>query len=415
MKLLFRILGLGLLLPATLLGQSTSDTWRGDSLTSKAISNKLLLQGSIEAAPLVGLGLLQSLQNEEVRQLRYGYFPNFRHHFDDYLQFAPLVAQVGMRLGGLEGASQSNLQAFTADALASASMMAITSAIKYTARVRRPDGSTRNSFPSGHTAMAFTAATLLAQEYGQRYPWVAVAGYSTASLVGLGRLLNNRHWIGDVVTGAGLGILSGHLGYWMADRIFGGSHRRPTEAQSFSPTSSQLFLPITISTTREVGDEAWSQRRRRIGLGLHYTPQAWPVYLKGEVHLALSRALPKGDDLAHSQEYRSLMFRLGLGREQHLWQNFYLQASAYATLRQGLGKASSSADASDYYLSGSKTALGLGLELAPTWRLTECIGLRIPLAVDYYPSHLDLIRPGLPTVKLSGVHYTMGTALAVYF
>ena len=74
--------------------------------------------------------------------------------------------------------------------------------------------------------MAFTSATLLSLEYGERYPWLPPVSYGLASITGLGRILNNRHWIGDVVTGAGLGILSGHIGYWISDRLFGNTGRQ---------------------------------------------------------------------------------------------------------------------------------------------------------------------------------------------
>lgn len=405
---------LALCLSSTLTAQTTAPSPLADSLSPRKYTDKLLLQGAIEAAPLVGIGLLQCLHNDQVRELRYGYYPQFRHHYDDYLQFAPLVAQVGMRLSGIEGTSKSAWQTFSADALASISMMAITSAIKYTARVRRPDGSSRNSFPSGHTAMAFTAATLLDQEYGQRYPWVAVAGYATASAVGIGRLLNNRHWIGDVVTGAGLGILSGHLGYWMADRLFGGSRRQLRDGRSFSPSTLQLYLPISLSTSGSVGDEQWSLRQRFVGAGIHYTPPSWPVYLKAEVHLSVSHALSTVAGLLPSEDYRALYLRLGVGRTIPLWHELSLQVSPYGALRQGLGEHKSATSSSSIVLQGSQTALAFGLELAPQWRLTDRVGLRLPLTLDYSPSPLRLVRSATPDLRLARVRYGVGSALTVF-
>lgn len=407
----FAILFLGLSLPLS--GQRIVSVPTPDSLPQHTYTSKLLLQGVIESAPLVGLGILQSLHNDQVRELRYGYYPQFRHHYDDYLQFAPLVAQVGMRLAGLQGASDSPWQTFTADALASISMMAITSGIKYTARVRRPDGSTRNSFPSGHTAMAFTAATLLAQEYGQRYPWVSVAGYTMASAVGIGRLLNNRHWIGDVVTGAGLGILSGHLGYWMADRLFGGSGRRLKELRDYRTSDLQLYFPISLSTSTPVAEERWSLRQRMVGIGLHYTPPKWSVYLKAEAHLSLSRALSSRPGLLSSEDYHALYLRLGVGRTFKLWQELALQVSPYGTLRQGLEKQLQSPSATATILQGSVTALALGLELAPQWRLTERVGLRLPFSLDYSLSPLHLVRSG-SDLPLSHLRYSVGSALTVF-
>ena len=83
--------------------------------------------------------------------------------------------------------------------------------------VLRPDGSACNSFPSGHTFVAFTGAEIIRREYGKEYPWIAVAGYTVAVLVGAMRIYNNRHWAGDVLAGAGLGMLSVTLTYWIFD------------------------------------------------------------------------------------------------------------------------------------------------------------------------------------------------------
>ena len=99
----------------------------------------------------------------------------------------------------------------------------------------RPDGSTANAVPSGHTATAFTAATIMHKEYGlTRSPWWSIFGYGCATTTGIMRTLNNRHWISDVLVGAGLGIISTDLGYMCADWIFKkkGINREPLENTS---------------------------------------------------------------------------------------------------------------------------------------------------------------------------------------
>ena len=92
--------------------------------------------------------------------------------------------------------------------------------LKQTTHVERPDGSDRHSFPSGHTATAFMTATLLAKEYGKRSPWIGFGAYTTASATGLMRMANNKHWLSDVLTGAGIGILSTEIGYYISNCIF---------------------------------------------------------------------------------------------------------------------------------------------------------------------------------------------------
>ena len=102
-------------------------------------------------------------------------------------------------------------------------MAGFVNGIKYTAKEMRPDGSTANSWPSGHTATAFVGATILHKEYGMtRSPWYSVAGYGVATATGVMRVLNNRHWISDVLSGAGIGIMSTELAYALSDVFFKG-------------------------------------------------------------------------------------------------------------------------------------------------------------------------------------------------
>ena len=99
-------------------------------------------------------------------------------------------------------------------------MGGIVFAIKNTAQVERPDGSNRHSFPSGHTATAFMTATMLNKEYGYKSPWVGIGAYSVATATGLMRMANNKHWLSDVLAGAGIGIITTEIGYLLADLIF---------------------------------------------------------------------------------------------------------------------------------------------------------------------------------------------------
>lgn len=145
---------------------------------------------------------------------------NFKTRIDDYTQFFGPLMTVGLKVGGVEG--RSDWPRLVTSSLASyAFMAAFVNGIKYTASEMRPDGSTRNSWPSGHTATSFVGATILHKEYGlTRSPWYSVAGYSVATATGVMRILNNRHWISDVLSGAGIGIMSTELGYFVGDALF---------------------------------------------------------------------------------------------------------------------------------------------------------------------------------------------------
>lgn len=147
---------------------------------------------------------------------------DFKTGIDDYTQFFGPAMVVGLKLGGYEG--RSDWPRLLASAAASYAIMAgLVNGIKYTAKEMRPDGSTANSWPSGHTATSFVGATLLHKEYGlTRSPWWSVAGYGVATATGVMRVLNNRHWISDVMSGAGIGIMSTEVGYALCDLLFKG-------------------------------------------------------------------------------------------------------------------------------------------------------------------------------------------------
>ena len=73
------------------------------------------------------------------------------------------------------------------------------------------DGSNENSsFPSGHSTVAFAVASVFASEYKDEHI-VPVIAYTTASLISISRITQNKHWVTDVVTGAAIGYLSGKM------------------------------------------------------------------------------------------------------------------------------------------------------------------------------------------------------------
>ena len=154
--------------------------------------------------------------NTKIRLVKY----DFHSEIDNYTQFSGIALTAGLKMAGVEG--RSSWPRLLASSLASYGVMAaFVNGIKYTASELRPDGSTRNSWPSGHTATAFVGATILHKEYGlTRSPWYSIGGYTIATATGVMRVLNNRHWISDVLSGAGIGILSTELAYGICDLLF---------------------------------------------------------------------------------------------------------------------------------------------------------------------------------------------------
>ena len=83
--------------------------------------------------------------------------------------------------------------------------VAVTEVLKRTTHVERPDGSNDMSFPSGHTAQAFSSATYVHRRYGFSDAWPL---YLMATYVGYTRVQSNRHsWV-DVAGAAGIAALS---------------------------------------------------------------------------------------------------------------------------------------------------------------------------------------------------------------
>lgn len=170
----------------------------------------------------------------KVRAERQEHFGSFKTNVDDYLIYAPIAAVYTLNAMGLKG--KNNFGNRTALFLKSeAIMLALTGSIKQLAGEPRPDRPyEHNSFPSGHTAQAFMAATFMHKEYGSEHPMISVLAYGTAASVGAMRILNDRHWISDVFAGAGIGILSTNLAYLTHQYKWG---RRPSKTSLFvAPT-----------------------------------------------------------------------------------------------------------------------------------------------------------------------------------
>jgi len=139
--------------------------------------------------------------------------PWYNTKVDNYLQFAPIVVAYGLDACGVK--SETDVVNRTAIlAKGEILMFGVTELLKYTTLETRPDGSNNHSFPSGHTAQAFAAAAFLSEEYKNKLPWIPYAAYTVSSFVGFSRMANNKHYISDVLVGAGIGILSMKLSYW---------------------------------------------------------------------------------------------------------------------------------------------------------------------------------------------------------
>ena len=141
--------------------------------------------------------------------------PHDRWEIENVVQYVPGASVLLLKACGLQ--SRHNWRDLTSLGIGTvAILVGITQSMKYCTHVERPYGGVYTSFPSGHTATAFAGAEVLRREYGEEYPGVAIAGYTVAAGVGALRIYNNRHWASDVLAGAGIGILSASIMYWIA-------------------------------------------------------------------------------------------------------------------------------------------------------------------------------------------------------
>lgn len=172
--------------------------------------NQIVVPGVLITAGSVGVSCFKGLK-ESIRH----HFADLRkdHYlkFDDYIQYLPVAAYLGLGFTRLPSRGD-HIDRVMAGVTAYAMMAIVVNVTKYCVREMRPDGSRRNSFPSGHSATVFTGAELMRLEYGN---YIGIAGYAVACTVGFMRMYNDRHWLNDVLAGAGIGILAARAAYWL--------------------------------------------------------------------------------------------------------------------------------------------------------------------------------------------------------
>ncbi len=163
-------------------------------------------------------------------------FGTYRSHVDDYLQYAPyaeFAALLLLKVKCKNDVLNTALLILKSELLVNSLVFPI----KYLTHRERPysyqnglDGvplsereNNQNNFhslPSGHTAQAFVAATIVFREFRYINRWYGIAAYTVATAVAAFRMINDQHWQSDVIIGAGIGILgtnfvySTHLHKW---------------------------------------------------------------------------------------------------------------------------------------------------------------------------------------------------------
>ncbi len=169
-------------------------------------------------AAMIGYGILAQNfgaavdLNKSIQRIIWTDHPHARTRIDSYLQWTPAVAVYALNLAGLKG-KNNFVDRSGIYAMALIIQSSTVYGIKKISHETRPNGEGRESFPSGHTSNAFAGAEFLRREYKDISPWYAVGGYVAAAATGYLRMYNNKHWFGDIVAGAGIGILSTDVAY----------------------------------------------------------------------------------------------------------------------------------------------------------------------------------------------------------
>ncbi|MGI4741386.1 MAG: phosphatase PAP2 family protein [Janthinobacterium lividum] len=150
--------------------------------------------------------------NEDARRDIHRLFPKTNSRVADYLIFAPYLELGAVALAGVESRND-RINVLLLIAKSEAIMLSSTFIVKALSHEERPDGSDNLSFPSGHTAQAFLAASIVHTEFRDKSQWYGIGAYAIATSVAGLRMIVDKHWQSDVVAGAGFGILSAHLAY----------------------------------------------------------------------------------------------------------------------------------------------------------------------------------------------------------
>lgn len=187
----------------------------------------------IAPAVLIGFGIV-GLESDAIKKLNTSTREEIVEHqamrtrMDNYTQYAPVAMVYGLNAIGINGKHD-----FRDRTIIYATSQLISAAfvlpLKHLVKEPRPDASNTLSFPSGHTATAFSSAHFLFREYKDTNFWLGISGYSFALFSGTYRTINDRHWVNDVVAGAGFGILSTELTYWLypkVDRLLSGKDKK---------------------------------------------------------------------------------------------------------------------------------------------------------------------------------------------
>ena len=165
-------------------------------------------------------GFIQTFTHRDFNELPGPYRQN-NHRWEDYgVALTPLAATWLMKICGVKSRSNTR-RMITANGLSLGLTVGLAQTLRWSVREKRPDGLGTNSLPSVHSSLAYMGATILSREYGHISPWVTIGGYTAATGTQMLRIGHNAHWMNDIFLGAGIGVVSTNLAYFLTDKIIG--------------------------------------------------------------------------------------------------------------------------------------------------------------------------------------------------
>jgi hypothetical protein len=212
-------------------GIAQSDSIRANNQKEHTFLEKQILPVSlITVGSLLNIGTIKYDIQKKI--------PDTHTHVEDYFQYTPAALIYIYDLSGFKH-QNSVFDQTKYYAISQIISSTIVGNLKRITKVQRPVGG-KTSFPSGHTADAFVGATVLYHEFKDTEPLLAYGGFVFATATGILRMTNDAHWLPDVVTSAGIGMLTVNLVY----------HFKPLKNfQPFKKKKDLTVLPIVSSNS----------------------------------------------------------------------------------------------------------------------------------------------------------------------
>ena len=172
--------------------------------------------------------------------------PFFNTSADKYLKWLPFATLFFLDVFGVKTKSGWKKQVLIAGAT-EAIRYTIADSLKKLTHEHRPAPRTGNrSFPSGHTSSSFAGAEFMHLELKDSSAALSYVGYVGAMATATIRLLKNKHWLGDVLGGAVVGILSARMAHFIVSKV--ADRRARMNIHNAGPGVSE---ELTIAETSE--------------------------------------------------------------------------------------------------------------------------------------------------------------------